>query len=107
MRAFQMKTREQRTATVKGDNLLINSNLSTESVYWYKMLNVLPSRGLGTDAVWLSFVEKKGAVKTDLIDFNALIKIVTQGLFCYANVFGCLVSACYVGAGAKATVRNS
>ena len=38
-----------------------------------------PLRGLGTDAFWLSFVEKKGAVKAAMIDTDALIKVITQG----------------------------
>ena len=39
-------------------------------------------RGLGTDAVSLSFVEKNRAVKAILIDTDALIKMVTQGSLC-------------------------
>ena len=38
-----------------------------------------PLRGPGTDAFWLSFVEKKGAVKAAMIDTDALIKMITQG----------------------------
>ena len=38
-----------------------------------------PLRGLGTNAFWLSFVEKKGAVKAAMIDTNALIKMIMQG----------------------------
>ena len=38
-----------------------------------------PFRGLGIDAFWLSFVEKKGAVKAAMIDTDALIKMITQG----------------------------
>ena len=38
-----------------------------------------PLRGLETDAFWLSFVEKKGAVKAAMIDTDALIKVITQG----------------------------
>ena len=38
-----------------------------------------PLRGLGTDAFWLLFVEKKGAVKAAMIDTDALIKMITQG----------------------------
>ena len=34
---------------------------------------------MGTDAFWLSFVEKKGAVKAAMIDTDALIKMITQG----------------------------
>ena len=37
-----------------------------------------PLRGLGTDAFWLSFVEKKRAVKAAMIDTDALFKMVTQ-----------------------------
>ena len=32
-----------------------------------------PLGGLGTDAFWLSFAEKKGAVKAAMIDTDALI----------------------------------
>ena len=46
-----------------------------------------PLRGLGTDACWLSFVEKKGAVKAAMIDTNALIKVITQGSPVYALAF--------------------
>ena len=51
-----------------------------------------PLRGLGTDAFWLSFVEKKGAVKaamidTDYVDTDALIKMITQGSPVYALAF--------------------
>ena len=48
-----------------------------------------PLRGLGTDAFWLSFVEKKGAVKAAMIDTDALIKMISQDsrvcalAFCY------------------------
>ena len=44
-------------------------------------------RGLGTDAFWLSFVEKKAAVKTAIIDTDALIKMITQGSPVYALAF--------------------
>ena len=37
-----------------------------------------PLRGLGTDTFWLSFVEKKGAVKASMIDYDALMKMITQ-----------------------------
>ena len=37
-----------------------------------------PLRGLGTDAFWLSFVEKKGAIKAAIIDTDAVIKMTTQ-----------------------------
>ena len=43
-----------------------------------------PLRGLGTDAFWLSFVRKKGAVKAAMIDTDALIKMITQGSPVYA-----------------------
>ena len=52
-----------------------------------------PLRGLGTDAFWLSFVEKKGAVKAAMIDTDALIKVITQGSPIYALAFVAFVEA--------------
>ena len=46
-----------------------------------------PLRGLGTDAFWLSFVEKKGAVKAAMTDTDALIKVITQGSPVCASAF--------------------
>ena len=40
---------------------------------------------MGTDALWLSFVEKKEAVKAALIDTGAPIKIIAQ-VFVVAKV---------------------
>ena len=42
-------------------------------------------RGLGP--FWLSFVEKKEAVKAAVIDTDALIKMITQGSPVYALTF--------------------
>ena len=50
-----------------------------------------PLRGLGTDAFWLSFVQKKGAVKAAMIDTDALIKMITQGPPVCGVGFRCLV----------------
>ena len=44
-------------------------------------------RGLGTDAFWLSFVEKKGAVKAAMIDTDALINMITQDSPVYGLAF--------------------
>ena len=46
-----------------------------------------PLWGLGTDAFWLSFVEKKGAVKAAMIDTDALIKMITQDSPVYELVY--------------------
>ena len=49
--------------------------------------DLFPLRGLGTDAFWLSFVEKKGTVKAAMIDTDALVKVITQGFPVYALAF--------------------
>ena len=43
-----------------------------------------PLRVLRTNAFWLYFVEKKGAVKAAMIDTDALIKMITQDSHVYA-----------------------
>ena len=70
---------------------MLNSNLWTASVN-PQSADFSPLRGPGTDAFWLSFVEKKGAVKVAVIDTDALIKMITQGSPVYALAFVALSS---------------
>ena len=65
---------------------MLNSNLWTASVNPCKTL-ISPLRGLGTNAFWLSFVEKKGAVKASATDTDALIKMIMQVSPVYALAF--------------------
>ena len=52
--------------------------------------DISPLGGLGTDAFWPPFVEKKGAVNAAVTDTDALIKMITQGSPVCALAFAAL-----------------